>query len=189
MPRLPLIPTLIVAGANAVMIALGFWQLQRADWKDGLLADYAAASEQPPVAFPRGADFEAVLYRRSSVMCERVVSTTAISGRNADGASGLAHVASCEIDGGGSAEVRLGWNRNPEPIDWAGGEIAGILTPAGDHAALVASTPPAGLEPLARPDPSDLPNNHLAYAWQWFFFAMVAAVIYLLALRKRQREG
>jgi cytochrome oxidase assembly protein ShyY1 len=27
------------------------------------------------------------------------------------------------------------------------------------------------------------------YAGQWFFFALAAAVIYLLALRKRQREN
>jgi surfeit locus 1 family protein len=38
---------------------------------------------------------------------------------------------------------------------------------------------------LARPDPRDIPNNHLAYAVQWFLFATVAAVIYALALAKR----
>ena len=52
---------------------------------------------------------------------------------------------------------------------------------------LVASEPPvAGLEPLARPDPSGIPNNHLAYAGQWFFFALTALVIYWLALRRRR---
>ena len=40
---------------------------------------------------------------------------------------------------------------------------------------------------LAPPDPGDLPNNHLMYAGQWFFFALTALVIYLLALRKRRR--
>ena len=45
--------------------------------------------------------------------------------------------------------------------------------------------PRAGLLPLERPDPSDLPNNHIAYAWQWFLFALTALVIYGLAVRKR----
>ena len=57
---------------------------------------------------------------------------------------------------------------------------------------VVASEPIAGLQPLARPDPRDLPNNHLAYAGQWFFFALTALVIYFLAIRKNlteRREG
>jgi surfeit locus 1 family protein len=57
----------------------------------------------------------------------------------------------------------------------------------GRYIRLIAETPQAGLEPLAPPDPGDLPNNHLAYAVQWFFFAATALVIYVLALRRRQR--
>jgi surfeit locus 1 family protein len=33
-----------------------------------------------------------------------------------------------------------------------------------------------------------VPNNHLSYAIQWFFFATTAVVIYVLALRKRWRD-
>ena len=43
------------------------------------------------------------------------------------------------------------------------------------------------LEPTARPELSSVPNNHLAYAVQWFLFATVAAIIYVLALRLQQR--
>ena len=42
---------------------------------------------------------------------------------------------------------------------------------------------------MAAPDPGDLPNNHLAYAGQWFLFALAAAVIYVLALRRRRRDA
>jgi surfeit locus 1 family protein len=52
---------------------------------------------------------------------------------------------------------------------------------------LVATQPAAGLEPSAPPSIIDVPNNHLAYAVQWFLFAGIAAIIYLLALRRRQR--
>ena len=36
--RLPVLPTIVVAIAVATMIGLGVWQLQRAAWKNGLLA-------------------------------------------------------------------------------------------------------------------------------------------------------
>ena len=58
-----------------------------------------------------------------------------------------------------------------------------------DHGYEVVADPPlAGLEASATPDPHDLPNNHLAYAGQWFFFAVTALVIYWLALRRRWRD-
>ena len=47
MRRLPLLPTLVVAGAVAVMIGLGIWQLQRAAWKERLLAEYARRGGAP----------------------------------------------------------------------------------------------------------------------------------------------
>ena len=43
MRRLPVIPTVIVAISVAIMIALGFWQLGRAEWKADLLDRYKAA--------------------------------------------------------------------------------------------------------------------------------------------------
>ena len=49
---------------------------------------------------------------------------------------------------------------------------------------LVADRAPAGLEPLNAAEPRPpIPNNHLFYAIQWFFFAAVAVLIYALALR------
>jgi surfeit locus 1 family protein len=50
---------------------------------------------------------------------------------------------------------------------------------------VVADTPPPGLSRNAAPDPDAIPNNHLAYGVQWFFFAAVALVIYVVALRRR----
>ena len=50
--RLPIIPTILVAAAVGLMIWLGIWQLQRARWKEGLLARYAQAETLPPIAFP-----------------------------------------------------------------------------------------------------------------------------------------
>ena len=50
--RLPLIPTIVVAAAVAVMIGLGVWQLQRAEWKERLIARYTRAETLPPIAWP-----------------------------------------------------------------------------------------------------------------------------------------
>jgi surfeit locus 1 family protein len=51
---------------------------------------------------------------------------------------------------------------------------------------LIATPPLAGLDANAPPDVESVPNNHLAYGVQWFFFAGVATVIYLLAVRRRR---
>jgi surfeit locus 1 family protein len=86
------------------------------------------------------------------------------------------------------ADVVLGWSRSPEVVGWKGGFVAGTVVPTGELGFKIVADPPlAGLEPMAKPDPGDLPNNHLAYAGQWFFFALTALVIYVLALRRRRR--
>jgi cytochrome oxidase assembly protein ShyY1 len=33
-----------------------------------------------------------------------------------------------------------------------------------------------------------MPNNHLLYAIQWFFFALARGLIYVLALERRQKQ-
>lgn len=69
--RWPLIPTILVLAAVAVMIALGVWQLQRKSEKEALIALFqrnmamsstVAYPELPPVA-------NAFLYRKSSIVC------------------------------------------------------------------------------------------------------------------------
>ena len=97
----------------------------------------------------------------------------------------MAHTAICTRSDGGAALVVLGWSRSPAEAVWNSGTLSGIVAPG---PRLVADPPVAGLGANARPDPTDLPNNHLSYAAQWFLFAATALVIYGLALRKRMRE-
>ena len=66
--------------------------------------------------------------------------------------------------------------------------MTGRITRYGTGVRLVADPPLAGLAANAAPDPRELPDNHLAYAFQWFFFAMTALVIYFLALRRKQAK-
>jgi len=183
--RIPLLPTLLVAAAVAMMIGLGVWQLQRAEWKAGLISSYEQAqSMSSTVPWPRDeAAVQASLFRWSEFACDRVLGARAGAGTRADGAKGWQHIARCALDTDDEAEVALGWSPHPQAPQWEGGETRGVIAPSG---VLVAAPPLAGLEPLALPDPADLPNNHLGYAGQWFFFALTAASIYVLALRRRR---
>jgi surfeit locus 1 family protein len=171
------------------MIALGFWQLARKAEKEALLAQYARAlTLRAAVPWPRvPEDYAAALYRRARVDCARVESLEAVAGRSASGRPGWAHHAQCRLPDGAAATVALGWSERPESPRWSGGEVGGLIGPAGRAIRLVAVPARAGLEQLAEPDPADIPNNHLSYAVQWFAFAATALVIYALALRKRWR--
>lgn len=188
--RVPILPTIVVAAAVIAMIALGIWQLQRAEWKAGLIARYEQAQTMSStVPWPRDqAAMERSLFRWSGFTCERVLGIRSGAGTSVDGAKGWAHIANCAIDGGGEAEVALGWSSGPQQPQWSGGEVSGVIAPGGEAGGVLhAAQRPAGFQALAPPDPGDLPNNHLAYAGQWFFFALTALVIYILALRRRGR--
>lgn len=193
MKRWPLIPTILVALAVAIMIGLGVWQLQRKAEKEALLTRFETADGLPPVAWPSVPDKKALpLYRQSSVQCIKVVSWRAVSGSSANGESGYQHLASCQTGGGEGpgAVVAVGWSKSYASPAWTGGIVEGTIAP--DKAQLirlVASKPVAGLSPLAKPSPDQIPNNHLLYAIQWFIFAAAAAVIFVLAVRKRRTGG
>lgn len=190
MKRLKFWPTLIVGMAIAVMIGLGVWQVRRMAWKEALLADYAAASDQPAVAWPVVPDPAALpLYRKSSVQCLTVTGWRSSSGRNARGQAGWVHIASCATGAEGpGAQVVAGWSARPGDPIWSGGQVSGMIAPDSVHLIrLVAAPSVAGLEPVQPPSPEDIPNNHWAYAIQWFLFAAMAAVIYGLAVVRRGR--
>jgi surfeit locus 1 family protein len=187
MRRLPIVPTLVVLLAVGTMIGLGFWQLQRKAQKEQLLARYAAALTNPaPVAFPVAGDGRAFLYRRAAFDCTVEPGLwDSVAGRNAQGQGGYVHIAHCMAPGGVPALVQLGWSLDPHPPEWNGGPVTGRIAPFHKITRLVVDPPQAGLDANAQPDPADIPNNHLAYAVQWFLFAGVALVIYGLALRRR----
>ena len=187
--RLPLIPTLLVAAAVATMIGLGIWQIARAGEKQAMLARYAAAQGLPEIAFPTiPMTGEPPLYRRASGLCIRVVGWNATAGEDRKGESGYSHFASCSTGAEGPGMVvDAGWSKDPNAkSSWTGGEVSGVIGP--DRKArlrLVSGDGLGGLAASAPPSPASIPNNHLFYAAQWFFFAVAALVIYVLAWRKR----
>jgi cytochrome oxidase assembly protein ShyY1 len=191
MMRIPFLPTLLVGAAVAVMIGLGIWQLQRAEWKEGLIARYRAAAELQPVAWPSvpPAD-DTLLYRRASGFCTEVIGWRAVAGRSARDETGWSHIAACRTGGleGPGMQVDMGWSTSSAPpATWRSGPVSGVIAPDTAHKIrLISARAAPGLQPSAPPSPELTPNNHLLYAAQWFFFALAAAVIYVLALRRRK---
>ncbi len=191
--RLPFLPTLLVGGAAATMIGLGIWQLQRAEWKEGLIARYQANATLPAVAWPAMApDDDSLLYRRAEGFCLQPVAWRAVAGRNRKDEPGWSHIAACRTGGaeGPGMQVDIGWSQESKVPVWRGGAVSGLIVPDRKHRIrLVADTAAAGLEPSRLPTPATMSNNHLLYAIQWFLFAAAALVIYVLALRKRQQAA
>jgi surfeit locus 1 family protein len=212
--RIPIFSTIVVIAAVLTMIGLGIWQLQRKQEKEALIALYSRSAGNGAVvdnwySDPFTAD-PSFAYRRVAGDCMPIGDPQLVSGRSASGQSGLVAAVPCRILSGfdlaGSYVLVLGWTDSVEKMRWNGGKFAGTLVPTTKmnvmqpeesgkgydrfvHAEyhIVADPPLAGLEPMAKPDPGDLPNNHLAYAGQWFFFALTALVIYVLALQRKRR--
>jgi surfeit locus 1 family protein len=187
--RLPVIPTIVVALAVALMIGLGVWQLHRAQWKEAILARYAQASRLPPITFPSVpvGSKTLPLYRYATGNCLEVVNRRTIATASKGGEPGFGQVVDCRTgaEGPGMAVV-IGWSKDPKAGEsWKGGPVSGIIGPdAVSRMHIVADGAAPGLQPAAPPSLDQIPNNHRSYAVQWFLFALVAAVIYLIAVRK-----
>ena len=191
--KLPLIPTIVVALAVAVMIGLGVWQLQRAGEKNRLLERYAKAETLPPIAFPTLpiADDQLPLFRHATGVCLRPVGRRTVPGKGASGEPGFVHIIDCSTGAEGPGmSVAVGWSKDPNAkVNWRGGPVSGIIAPDNrTRMRLVAASAPAGLEAVAPPSLGTIPNNHRSYAIQWFLFAGIAALIYFLALRLRWKK-
>ena len=191
--RIPVIPTIVVAAAVALMIGLGIWQLQRAKWKEHLLGQYAAAQKLPPIAFPTVPlkTDQLPLFRSATGVCLRPVAHRAMAGENRAGEPGYVQIVDCSTGAEGPGmSVEVGWSKNPNAkVNWSGGPVSGIIAPDRRMGMrLVAASAPPGLEPSAPPSLDTIPNNHRSYAVQWFSFAAIALLIYGLALRKKWRE-
>lgn len=193
----PILATFIVAIAVAVMVGLGIWQLQRASWKERILSELHAAQGLAPVDLDQAtaqARAEPIAFRRATVTCQaRDVTVSARAGRNRRGTTGYSYFIPCRPGAEGlmgRIQINAGWSQRPDSalrltVD---GPITGLVgtTETRGPVVLTADEAIAPLQPSAAPSIDDIPNNHLAYAFQWFFFAATAAFIYVLALRRRR---
>lgn len=202
MKRFPIVATVLVALAAIAMVALGIWQLQRRGQKLAELRVLAANPSKPPIAFPIPAIGDDLLFRRAGAFCLKPVSFVL----DGAGKAGFRVIARCATGAEGPGfSVQLGTTHDPEfKPRWSGGKVSGMIShapsdkpliatmfgkAAPQQLLLVADTPAPGLAANEMPSVESIPNNHLAYAVQWFLFAGIAVIIYLLALRRRARKG
>ncbi|WP_176484598.1 SURF1 family protein [Sphingomonas spermidinifaciens] len=196
--RVPVLATLVVVLAAAAMVGLGLWQLQRREAKHALLASFArnAALPERALALPTP---DETLFSRVTATCTAPTPPTRSAGRSSGGASGYRFLVTCRegfvVDLGVASDPRL------TPV-WTGGFVRGILTRAPDATSFLerlfgarpelkpmivpATALAPGLSASRAPDPASVPDNHLAYAVQWFAFAGLALVIYAFALHRRR---
>lgn len=208
MRRLPLVPTVMTLLMVGVMVWLGFWQLQRREWKHDLIARLEAAQTLPPVT-PR--DFYramigagSVQYRRAIVACRpgRVTPYDIRGGESAKGQSGFLVLVACREPAftrhrGPDLVVVAGFSDRPElrqPLI-VDTEFEGTIVerPYEKQAGrpmfmLIPKTAVAPLQPSRLPSPGDLPDSHLSYAIQWFAFAATLLIIYTIFVFRRGRE-
>ncbi|HEY0414695.1 MAG TPA: SURF1 family protein [Allosphingosinicella sp.] len=204
--KLPLVPTLFVALAVLAMVRLGVWQLHRSAEKEGLRAQYEQNAKRPAMALPPAAIADGrLLFRRASAFCLEVTEWRRTGGQSATGRGGTRFIAQCRTgaEGPGFA-ADMGVSPDPKAVPrWKGGEVSGTIVAEPSRAGLwerlsgkapparpmiVSIRPAPGLEASAQPSRDAIVNNSFSYALQWFFFAATALVIYLLALRRRQKR-
>jgi cytochrome oxidase assembly protein ShyY1 len=197
MRRLPVLPTILVAAAVALMIGLGIWQMQRAAWKDRLLVEYARAATLPPVDLDPLLDEEGpvpqLAFRRALVTCRAENAEPEIrAGRSRADLPGQVYVVPCRPGASGLAgrlRVNAGWADRPDAARrlTVNGLVAGQIGSAEKEGPIVltAATAVPPLQPSMPLTIESIPNNHRAYVFTWFAFALIAVVIYVLALRRR----
>ena len=184
--RLPLIPTLLVLAAVAVMVRLGFWQIDRMHQKDAMVAEFTAALESTSSSeFDLNRD-QLIDYPDPyvpvTVHCTSAGPDRPKSGRNLAGEAGWAHVFACRYTSprGKQAEVRViaGWSKAPLVATWHGAKVGGVVFGEMDDRTqgkwhIIADPPLADLEANAKPDPAGAsPTTTWSYAVQWFLFAL-----------------
>lgn len=133
-------PSLIAGVGVVLLLALGTWQLQRLQWKNGLIAERRAASHSAPVALPdHPADAAALAFRRVSLtgtfLNDKEFHVLATA---ADGTAGIHVVTPLRRADGGIVLIDRGFvptDRKDPATRGAGelqGEVAvtGVLRPA-----------------------------------------------------------
>ena len=188
----PIGPTLLVAVAVPIMLALSWWQgMVRAPWKDAVLAQAAANWDAPPIALPAVLSPD-LAFRRVIVTCATLVAEGPAGAATATtGAHGFRYRATCTPTGRDPLPVSFGVSLQPKvSVTVAATTLTGRLIPHGTPPfLLIADTPPPPLLAEHAPGVETITNNHLSYAVQWFGFALTLLIIYGVYVRRWRRGG
>ena len=168
----------------------GRGQLQRREWKAGLLQQLTAAQGQPPLGVDALRGRADVSYRKLRVVCApRTVPVTEQGGESAFEGGGTLYVAPCHA-GGITLPVVAGWSMRPRAVTslTLPAVVTGTVAKQNGRYLLVSDTATPPLAKPLQPSLDDIPNNHLQYAFTWFAMAGVLAVIYVVYVRRWRGE-
>jgi surfeit locus 1 family protein len=129
-------PTLFTVPAIVVLIGLGVWQLERLEWKLGIIANIESRTGLPPIALPPNdaIDPDALEYRpvtvRGRFQHEKEMHLIAASRR---GNSGYQVITPLERADGGTVLVNRGWvpKEKVDPATRSEGQLPGEVTVTG----------------------------------------------------------
>lgn len=187
-----------------VLIALGFWQLERREWKHAMIAELQRAPALPAVAprefFAGIVGEKSLQFRRATVDCRpgRVTPYDLKGGTSANGEGGYLVLVSCGARPRPEIVVVAGWTLRPDAVKSliVDRSFTGtvIERPYGDtigrpHFMLIPQDSVPPLMPSRIPTVGDMSDNHLSYALQWFAFAATLVIIYFIYLRRWRVEG
>lgn len=210
----PIFSTALVLCAVCVLLGLGVWQVQRAAWKQGILASYEARRAEPILTtLPDSKDGSEIAYRSAEISGTYLNSASVKIRPRVQGTQmGFDRVTPFRESTGKIILVLTGFEADATDdkatkADMPG-SIKGILRPFHPHGFMQPENNPAKDEwvwvdaaaiakqaGLPEPYPLllvknatsflvELPNNHMAYAFTWFSLALALAVIYGVAVRK-----
>lgn len=98
--RFPWALTIASALVFAVLMSLGVWQVRRLQWKQGLIAAAASASEQPAAPLPQVMAGRAPEFRRVVADCPGLASASFVELRSIqNGEAGVRLISACKADG------------------------------------------------------------------------------------------
>ena len=194
------VPLIFGILGTAVLISFGVWQLQRAAWKDGLLAEMEARLSEPPAALPAAPDPEADRFRAVALEGRVDGEPFAVFGTWRGAGAGYKIFAPFEtagrriiVDFGVApkvdvllpeAKVALTGNihfvdeteKSPDREVWTNQDVAAMAARSGAEPVLVVAR--ESVSPSIRAVPLDtagISDNHMGYAVQWFGLAIVWA--------------
>jgi surfeit locus 1 family protein len=129
-------PTLFTVPAILVLIGLGTWQLQRLEWKLGLIANIESRTGLAPIPLPANAtlDAEALEYRPVAVRGRfRHASEMHLIAASRRGNSGYQVITPLDRADGGTVLINRGWvpKEKKDPASRPEGQVAGEVAVTG----------------------------------------------------------
>jgi surfeit locus 1 family protein len=149
-PRFPVVLTVLAAVLLGVLLALGVWQVQRMQWKEGLIAGAEAAADKPPLPLAEALKVENPEFRRVVLTCRGLSAAPYVELQSImDGEGGVRLVSACAVDGGPTLLVDRGFvsaevsaRPSVKAADTMPVVIAGVLRRSPPPSAM--TPPPAG---------------------------------------------